>query len=79
VDTSRARKRFERNPYYESRSRWQLPPYIDNFEVNIIGDDANFRAGASRSVAGEINFQVRDIAITDVPLVMEKPKPAITM
>jgi peptide/nickel transport system substrate-binding protein len=65
---------FERNPYY-----WKVDtegnqlPYIDKFEVNIIGNDANFSEQVLlRSVAGEINFQVRDIAITDVPLVMEK-------
>jgi peptide/nickel transport system substrate-binding protein len=65
---------FERNPYY-----WKVDtegnqlPYIDKYEVNIIGDDANFSEQVLlRSVAGEINFQVRDIAITDVPLVMEK-------
>ena len=65
---------FERNPYY-----WKVDtegnqlPYIDKFEVNIIGNDANFSEQVLlRSVAGEINLQVRDIAITDVPLVMEK-------
>lgn len=65
---------FERNPFY-----WKVDtdgnqlPYIDKFEVNIIGNDANFSEQVLlRSIAGEINFQVRDIAITDVPLVMEK-------
>lgn len=67
---------FERNPYY-----WKVDtegnqlPYIDKFQVNIIGNDANFSEQVLlRSVAGEINFQVRDIAITDVPLVIERAK-----
>ena len=65
---------FERNPYYwKVDSEGNQLPYIDKFEVYIVANDANFSEQVLlRSVAGEINLQVREIAITDVPLVMEK-------
>lgn len=64
---------FERNPYY-----WKVDtagnqlPYIDRIEVEIPQDAA---AAAQlmtlKGIAGELDMQVRDFAIKDVPLLLE--------
>jgi peptide/nickel transport system substrate-binding protein len=64
---------FERNPYY-----WKVDPegnqlpYIDYLDVDIV------EAGASqtelvvlKAIAGEIDMQVRDVPLRDLPLVKE--------
>jgi peptide/nickel transport system substrate-binding protein len=70
---SGARATFERNPYY-----WKVDiagnqlPYIDRVDVEIPQDAA---AAAQlmtlKGTAGELDMQVRDFPIKDVPLLLE--------
>ncbi|GIW90743.1 MAG: peptide ABC transporter substrate-binding protein [Pirellulaceae bacterium] len=63
---------FERNPYY-----WKVDtagnqlPYIDRIEIDIseTGNPAEFVA--LKAIAGELDMQVREIALKDVPLILE--------
>jgi peptide/nickel transport system substrate-binding protein len=67
------RATFVRNPYY-----WKVDPegnqlpYIDNLNVNLVpaGGNAN-ELTLLQSVAGNVDFQIRDYAIKDVPLLKE--------
>lgn len=63
---------FERNPYYwKVDSEGQQLPYIDNLRVQISesGDPAEFVV--LKAIAGELDMQVRDFPLNDMPLVME--------
>lgn len=64
---------FERNPYY-----WKVDtagnqlPYIDRVEVEIPQDaTAAAELMTLKGTAGELDMQVRDFAIKDVPLLLE--------
>lgn len=60
-----------RNPYY-----WKVDtagnqlPYIDNIQVEIASGPVSEQV-ALRAIAGELDMQVRDIALQDVPLILE--------
>lgn len=60
-----------RNPYY-----WKVDtagnqlPYIDNLQVEIASGAVSEQV-ALRAIAGELDMQVRDIALQDVPLILE--------
>ncbi|MEZ4707329.1 MAG: ABC transporter substrate-binding protein [Caldilineaceae bacterium] len=62
---------FERNPYY-----WKVDtagnqlPYIDRMEVEITEGNPT-ELVALKAIAGELDIQVRDLSLQDVPLVME--------
>lgn len=62
---------LERNPYY-----WKVDPdgnqlpYIDRIEVEIAEGNAN-EFVVLKAIAGELDMQVRDVDLLDVPLVME--------
>lgn len=62
---------FERNPYY-----WKIDPagnqlpYIDRMEVEITEGNPT-ELVALKAIAGELDVQVRDLSLQDVPLVME--------
>ena len=62
---------FERNPYY-----WKVDPdgnqlpYIDRMEVEITEGNP-VELVALKAIAGELDIQVRDLALQDVPLVLE--------
>jgi peptide/nickel transport system substrate-binding protein len=63
---------FERNPYY-----WKVDPagnqlpYIDQIRVDISAGGNPTEFVALKAIAGELDMQVRDIALKDVPLVLE--------
>ena len=63
---------LERNPYY-----WKVDPqgnqlpYIDRIEVDIAEAGNPTEFVALKAIAGELDMQVRDIALKDVPLVLE--------
>ena len=64
---------FERNPYY-----WKVDPegnqlpYIDYLDVDIVEAGGNAtELVVLKAIAGELDMQVRDIPLRDVPLVME--------
>jgi peptide/nickel transport system substrate-binding protein len=69
--SSGERARFERNPYY-----WKVDPegnqlpYIDVVESEIAEDNAG-ELIVLKASAGELDCQVRDVSIRDVPVVME--------
>ena len=60
-----------RNPYY-----WKVDtegnqlPYIDNIQVEIASGPVSEQV-ALKAIAGELDMQVRDIALQDVPLILE--------
>ena len=60
-----------RNPYY-----WKVDtegnqlPYIDNLQVEIASGPVSEQV-TLRAIAGELDMQVRDIALQDVPLILE--------
>jgi peptide/nickel transport system substrate-binding protein len=60
-----------RNPYY-----WKVDtegnqlPYIDNIQVEIASGPVSEHV-ALKAIAGELDMQVRDIALQDVPLILE--------
>jgi peptide/nickel transport system substrate-binding protein len=62
---------FTRNPYY-----WKVDtagnqlPYIDNIQVEIASGAVSEQV-ALKAIAGELDMQVRDIALQDVPLILE--------
>ncbi len=62
---------FERNPYY-----WKVDtegnqlPYIDEIQVEIASGAVPEQV-ALKAIAGELDMQVRDIALQDVPLILE--------
>lgn len=62
---------FERNPYF-----WKVDtagnqlPYIDRMEVEITEGNPT-ELVALKAIAGELDIQVRDLSLQDVPLVME--------
>ena len=63
---------FERNPYY-----WKVDPvgnqlpYIDRMVVDIVTGGSFTESVALKTIAGEVDMQVRDIAPKDVPLLLE--------
>lgn len=63
---------FERNPYY-----WKVDPegnqlpYIDRMVVDIVASTSFTESVALKTIAGEVDLQVRDIAPKDVPLILE--------
>ncbi len=64
---------LERNPYY-----WKVDtagnqlPYIDRLEVKIVPAGGNAtELVVLKAIAGELDFQVRDIPLKDVPVVKE--------
>ena len=63
---------FERNPYY-----WKVDPegrqlpYIDKLEVDIAEGGGGTELVALKAIAGELDMQVRDLNLKDIPLVME--------
>ena len=63
---------FERNPYY-----WKVDPegrqlpYIDMLEVDIAEGGGGTELVALKAIAGELDMQVRDLDLKDIPLVME--------
>jgi peptide/nickel transport system substrate-binding protein len=62
---------LERNPYY-----WKVDtegnqlPYIDNIQVEIASGAVSEQV-TLKALAGELDMQVRDVALQDVPLIME--------
>ncbi len=62
---------FTRNPYY-----WKVDtegnqlPYIDNIQVEIASGAVSEQV-ALKALAGELDMQVRDISLQDVPLILE--------
>ncbi|MCC6805480.1 MAG: ABC transporter substrate-binding protein [Anaerolineae bacterium] len=62
---------FTRNPYY-----WKVDtegnqlPYIDSLQVEIASGAVSEQV-ALKALAGELDMQVRDIALQDVPLILE--------
>lgn len=60
-----------RNPYY-----WKVDtegnqlPYIDNIQVQIASGAVSEQV-TLRALAGELDMQVRDVALQDVPLILE--------
>ena len=62
---------LERNPYY-----WKVDtagnqlPYIDGLQVTIASGPVSEQV-ALKAIAGELDMQVRDISLQDVPLIME--------
>jgi peptide/nickel transport system substrate-binding protein len=60
-----------RNPYY-----WKVDtegnqlPYIDNLQVEIASGAVSEQV-ALKAIAGELDMQVRDISLQDVPLILE--------
>jgi peptide/nickel transport system substrate-binding protein len=60
-----------RNPYY-----WKVDtegnqlPYIDNIQVEIASGPVSEQV-ALKAIAGELDMQVRDIALQDVPLILD--------
>jgi peptide/nickel transport system substrate-binding protein len=62
---------FERNPYY-----WKVDtegnqlPYIDRIQVEIASGAVSEQV-ALKALAGELDMQVRDISLQDVPLILE--------
>jgi len=66
------RAAFERNPYY-----WKVDtagnqlPYIDRIETDISETGNPNEFVTLKAIAGELDMQVRDIALQDVPLVLE--------
>lgn len=62
---------LERNPYY-----WKVDtagnqlPYIDGLQVEIASGPVSEQV-ALKAIAGELDMQVRDISLQDVPLIME--------
>ncbi|MBV7332317.1 ABC transporter substrate-binding protein [Chloroflexi bacterium TSY] len=62
---------FERNPYYwKVDSAGNQLPYIDRMEVEITEGNPT-ELVALKAIAGELDIQVRDLSLQDVPLVME--------
>jgi peptide/nickel transport system substrate-binding protein len=62
---------LERNPYY-----WKVDtagnqlPYIDNIQVEIASGAVSEQV-TLKALAGELDMQVRDVALQDVPLILE--------
>jgi peptide/nickel transport system substrate-binding protein len=62
---------LSRNPYY-----WKVDtegnqlPYIDNIQVEIASGAVSEQV-TLKALAGELDMQVRDIALQDVPLILE--------
>lgn len=62
---------LERNPYY-----WKVDtagnqlPYIDSIQVEIASGPTSEQV-ALKAIAGELDMQVRDVSLQDVPLIME--------
>ncbi len=62
---------FTRNPYYwKVDSAGNQLPYIDNIQVEIASGAVSEQV-ALKAIAGELDMQVRDIALQDVPLILE--------
>jgi peptide/nickel transport system substrate-binding protein len=65
------RATFERNPYYwKVDSAGNQLPYIDRVETEIAEENAGDLI-VLKAAAGELDCQVRDVALRDVPVVME--------
>jgi peptide/nickel transport system substrate-binding protein len=62
---------LERNPYY-----WKVDtegnqlPYIDNIQVEIASGAVSEQV-VLKALAGELDMQVRDVSLQDVPLILE--------
>lgn len=62
---------LERNPYY-----WKVDtagnqlPYIDNIQVEIASGAVSEQV-TLKALAGELDMQVRDVSLQDVPLILE--------
>ena len=62
---------LERNPYY-----WKVDtegnqlPYIDNIQVQIASGAVSEQV-VLKALAGELDMQVRDVSLQDVPLILE--------
>ena len=66
---------FERNPYYwKVDNQGNQLPYIDRLRVQIneSGDPAEFVV--LKAIAGELDMQVRDFPLKDMPLVIDNAK-----
>ncbi|MEM7737490.1 MAG: ABC transporter substrate-binding protein [Deinococcota bacterium] len=62
---------FERNPYYwKVDSAGNQLPYIDRIEVQIAEGNPS-ELVALKAIAGELDMQIRDVSLQDVPLVLE--------
>jgi peptide/nickel transport system substrate-binding protein len=62
---------FTRNPYYwKVDSEGNQLPYIDNIQVEIASGAVSEQV-ALKALAGELDMQVRDISLQDVPLILE--------
>lgn len=62
----------ERNPYYwKVDTQGQQLPYIDGIESSIATDDSVTQAVLLNSIAGKIDFQSREFALSDVSLLIE--------
>jgi peptide/nickel transport system substrate-binding protein len=63
---------FERNPYYwKVDSAGNQLPYIDQLRVDISEGGNPTEFVTLKAIAGELDMQVRDIALKDVPLILE--------
>lgn len=62
---------FERNPYYwKVDSAGNQLPYIDRIEAIIPEGNATEQV-ILRALAGELDMQVRDVPLRDIPLILE--------
>src|SRR5207247_375890 len=65
---------LERNPYYwKVDSKGNQLPYIDRLESQIAGSNAS-KTVVLKAIAGELDMQVREIPLLDLPLVQDKAK-----
>lgn len=63
---------LERNPYYwKVDSAGNQLPYIDRLRVEISESGSPTEFVTLKAIAGELDMQVRDIALQDVPLILE--------
>lgn len=64
---------MERNPYFwKTDAQGNQLPYIDRIEAQIVPAGGNAaELIALRGIAGELDFQVRDIPLKDVPILKE--------
>ncbi|OQA47071.1 MAG: putative ABC transporter-binding protein precursor [Chloroflexi bacterium ADurb.Bin325] len=65
--------KLERNPYYwKVDPDGQQLPYIDKFDVKLIPAGGSLtELAVLQSIAGNIDFQIRDFNLKDVPLLRE--------
>jgi peptide/nickel transport system substrate-binding protein len=65
--------KLERNPYYwKTDTEGNQLPYIDKIDVKLVPAGGNFsELVVLQSIAGNIDFQIRDYPIKDIPLLRE--------